>query len=42
MNSEIDVAADHLEELVVEWGPEGADGRAGQERWPARCTAPCP
>ena len=23
MNSEIDVAADHLEELVVEWGPEG-------------------
>jgi glucose/mannose-6-phosphate isomerase len=25
MNSEIDVAADHLEELVVEWGPEGAD-----------------
>jgi glucose/mannose-6-phosphate isomerase len=26
MNSEIDVAADHLEELVIEWGPEGADG----------------
>src|SRR3954465_1306958 len=25
MNSEIDVAADHLEELVIEWGPEGAD-----------------
>jgi len=25
MNSEIDVAADHLEELVVEWGPDGAD-----------------
>jgi glucose/mannose-6-phosphate isomerase len=25
MNSEIDVAADHLEELVVEWGPEGAE-----------------
>ncbi|MDQ4041219.1 MAG: bifunctional phosphoglucose/phosphomannose isomerase [Actinomycetota bacterium] len=23
--SEIDVAADHLEELVSEWGPEGAD-----------------
>ena len=29
MNSEIDVAADHLEELVIEWGPEGApDGLA--------------
>jgi glucose/mannose-6-phosphate isomerase len=26
MNSEIDVAADHLEELVIEWGPDGADG----------------
>src|ERR687884_1215661 len=25
MNSEIDVAADHLEELVIEWGPEGSD-----------------
>jgi glucose/mannose-6-phosphate isomerase len=25
LNSEIDVAADHLEELVVEWGPEGAE-----------------
>jgi glucose/mannose-6-phosphate isomerase len=25
MNSEIDVAADHLEELVVDWGPEGAE-----------------
>jgi glucose/mannose-6-phosphate isomerase len=25
MNSEIDVAADHLEELVTEWGPEGSD-----------------
>jgi glucose/mannose-6-phosphate isomerase len=25
MNSEIDVAADHLEELVIEWGPDGAD-----------------
>src|ERR671933_748380 len=24
MNSELDVAADHLEELVIEWGPEGA------------------
>jgi glucose/mannose-6-phosphate isomerase len=23
MNSELDVAADHLEELVIEWGPEG-------------------
>ena len=23
MNSEIDVAAEHLEELVIEWGPEG-------------------
>ncbi len=26
MNSEIDVAADHLEELVVAWGPEGDEG----------------
>ena len=26
MNSEIDVAADHLEELVIEWGPDGTDG----------------
>src|ERR671939_507510 len=26
MNSDIDVAADHLEELVIEWGPEGVDG----------------
>ena len=25
MNSEIDVAAEHLEQLVIEWGPEGAD-----------------
>jgi glucose/mannose-6-phosphate isomerase len=25
MNSEIDVAADHLEELVIEWGPDGGD-----------------
>ena len=25
MGSEIDVAADHLEQLVVEWGPEGAE-----------------
>jgi glucose/mannose-6-phosphate isomerase len=29
MNSELDVAADHLEELVIEWGPEGVpDGLA--------------
>jgi glucose/mannose-6-phosphate isomerase len=29
MNSELDVAADHLEELVIEWGPEGPpDGLA--------------
>jgi glucose/mannose-6-phosphate isomerase len=29
MTSEIDVAADHLEELVIEWGPEGdEDSRA--------------
>lgn len=29
MSSELDVAADHLEELVIEWGPEGApDGMA--------------
>src|SRR3954465_5965757 len=25
MNSDIDVAADHLEELVIAWGPDGAD-----------------
>ena len=25
MGSEIDVAAEHLEQLVVEWGPEGAE-----------------
>jgi glucose/mannose-6-phosphate isomerase len=25
MNSDIDVAADHLEELVIEWGPDGSD-----------------
>ncbi|MEA2228034.1 MAG: glucose/mannose-6-phosphate isomerase [Solirubrobacteraceae bacterium] len=25
MNSEIDVAADHLEDLVIEWGPDGHD-----------------
>ena len=25
MGSEIDVAADHLEQLVLEWGPEGAE-----------------
>ena len=34
MNSEIDVAADHLEELVVEWGPEGDD--AGEAKALAR------
>ena len=34
MNSELDVAADHLEELVIEWGPEGAARRAGQEPRP--------
>jgi glucose/mannose-6-phosphate isomerase len=26
MNSEIDVAADHLEDLVTEWGPEAPEG----------------
>jgi glucose/mannose-6-phosphate isomerase len=30
MNSEIDVAADHLEELVIEWGPDGADESAAK------------
>jgi glucose/mannose-6-phosphate isomerase len=25
MNSDIDVAADHLEELVIAWGPDGGD-----------------
>src|ERR687890_567767 len=34
MNSEIDVAADHLEELVVEWGPEGVN--AGEAKTLAR------
>ena len=41
MNSELDVAADHLEELVIEWGPEGHP--TGWPRaWPARCTGRCP
>ena len=41
MNSELDVAADHLEELVIEWGPEGRP--TGWPRaWPAPCTGPCP
>jgi glucose/mannose-6-phosphate isomerase len=31
MGSEIDVAADHLEELVVEWGPERGDGNLAKE-----------
>jgi glucose/mannose-6-phosphate isomerase len=30
MNSDIDVAADHLEELVIEWGPDGADDSAAK------------
>jgi glucose/mannose-6-phosphate isomerase len=30
LNSEIDVAADHLEELVIEWGPEGAEDNAAK------------
>jgi glucose/mannose-6-phosphate isomerase len=30
MNSEIDVAADHLEELVIEWGPEGVEDNAAK------------
>jgi glucose/mannose-6-phosphate isomerase len=34
MNSEIDVAADHLEELVIEWGPDGVD--AGEAKTLAR------
>jgi len=34
MNSEIDVAADHLEELVIEWGPDGVD--AGEAKSLAR------
>src|ERR687890_89688 len=28
MNSEIDVAADHLEELVIEWGPDATDRKS--------------
>ena len=32
--SEIDVAADHLEELVIEWGPDGVD--AGEAKTLAR------
>ena len=34
MNSEIDVAADHLEELVIEWGPDGARRQRGQDARP--------
>src|SRR5215217_383876 len=37
MNSEIDVAADHLEELVIEWGPDGVD--AGEAKALARALA---
>ena len=40
MDSEIDVAAEHLEELVVEWGPDARRGLAGQGARAARCTAP--
>ena len=38
-DAEIDVAADHLEELVAEWGPDGAEDVAGQDAGPRRCTA---
>jgi len=37
MNSEIDVAADHLEELVIEWGPDGVD--ASEAKTLARALA---
>jgi glucose/mannose-6-phosphate isomerase len=30
VNSDIDVAAEHLEELVIEWGPEAADDNAAK------------
>ncbi len=31
LNSEIDVAAEHLEELVIAWGPDGDDGSEPKE-----------
>ena len=31
MGAEIDVAADHLEQLVVEWGADGAEDSRGQD-----------
>jgi glucose/mannose-6-phosphate isomerase len=31
MGSEIDVAADHLENLIVEWGPENQDGNLAKD-----------
>ena len=31
MGSELDVAADHLEQLVVEWGADGAEDSRGQD-----------
>ena len=34
MGSEIDVAADHLEQLVVEWGPDGAEDSRVQDARP--------
>jgi glucose/mannose-6-phosphate isomerase len=41
MNSELDVAADHLEELVIDWGPEGApDGLAKTLARQLHCTVP--
>jgi glucose/mannose-6-phosphate isomerase len=41
MNSELDVAADHLEELVIEWGPEGApDGLAKRTARALQGTVP--
>jgi glucose/mannose-6-phosphate isomerase len=31
MTTEVDVAAEHLEELVEEWGPDGAEGSEAKE-----------
>ena len=41
MNSDIDVAADHLEELVIAWGPDGGRRHRGQAPRPRALRAPC-
>ena len=42
MHSEIDVAAEHLEELVDEWGPEARRGRRRPRRWRAQLHGTVP